>query len=413
VRGVLLGVLAMGCGDQVRGIAEAAPGVDAAPVAPPTYYRDVAPILTTRCGGCHVEGGVAPFALGSYADASSRAAAIAAATTARVMPPWPADGGGACGTFVDSRWLTGDEIATLATWNAIGAPAGAPAYEPVGSPVPTPFAAAVELVPDAAYLVRPGPDEYRCFVVDPELASDRYITAMAMQLDHPEVVHHVQLYAADDARDEQTIDDRDAQDPQPGYACGNEGVGSGLRYVGVWAPGDLVRRWPDGTGIRLSGGHRMVLQVHYHNHGSGPVLDATGVALELADSVERVGWIESARGQPLYLPPHQPDVTITSEVPVGSGLSGSIRGARLHMHALGTRGRIELVHDGQARCLLDIPRWDFDWQLFYRFVEPIAFVNGDLIRVSCSYDTTSIDEPVTWGIGTEDEMCLGYTFLTE
>jgi hypothetical protein len=406
-------LLVVGCGDNHGAAGDepaSQPALDPAVLVAPTYHRDVAPILSARCGGCHTEGGVGPFPLTSYTEARDASESIARATTARVMPPWPADASGACGTFVDPRWLGEAEIATLATWHANGAPAGDAGERFVPSPPQTPFTATVELGSNAGYQVRPGPDEYRCFVVDPGLASDRYITAIAMQLDQAEVVHHMQLYAADDAIGEQSISAREAEDPEPGYACDNEGVGQHLRYIGVWAAGDLVRRWPDGTGIQIHGGHRIVMQLHYHNHGSQPVVDQTRVALELADAVEHAGSIDSASGFPLILPPGQPDVTVTSEKPFGR--DGFIRGARIHMHTLGTHGRIELVRDGQASCVLDIPRWDFGWQLFYRFAEPIPFTANDNIRISCSYDTRSRSDTVTWGIRTEDEMCLGYTFLT-
>ena len=42
----------------------------------PTYYRDVAPILDSKCASCHRLGGIAPFALTSAADARSHAAGI-------------------------------------------------------------------------------------------------------------------------------------------------------------------------------------------------------------------------------------------------------------------------------------------------------------------------------------------------
>lgn len=383
------------------------------PVVAPTWFRDVAPILAHRCAGCHDEGGVAPFKLTSYDDASTRSQQIATATTARVMPPWPADASGACNTFVDARWLDAAEIATLARWDADGAPLGDPAdAQATVIAVPPPFTPAVELASDEGYVVRPGPDEYRCFVIDPGLAADRYITALAMRLDRADVVHHMQLYAADGRRGEESIAERDAADPDPGYSCDDEGVGLGLRYVGVWAGGDTVRRWPDDTGILIKGGHRLVVQLHYHNHGSEPVLDRSGVALELAETIAHVGRISSTQVASFDLPPGQSAVTITTEAALPVTGSELIRGARLHMHGLGTSARIELVHGGETSCVLDIPRWNVGWQLFYRFAEPLAVEAGDLLRVRCTYDTQAQSTPVSWGTGTEDEMCIGYTFVT-
>jgi hypothetical protein len=85
--------------------------VDAGP--PPTYAEHVAPILSTHCVKCHSPGGIGPFSLTTYAEASSHAAFIAWATLAQVMPMCVDDE--PCG-------LTDAEIATLQAWNEAGAP---------------------------------------------------------------------------------------------------------------------------------------------------------------------------------------------------------------------------------------------------------------------------------------------------
>jgi Copper type II ascorbate-dependent monooxygenase, C-terminal domain len=373
----------------------------------PTYYADVAPLVGEHCAGCHTQGGSAPFPLDTYEQVADRAGLVAHVTHERLMPPWPADSSGACNTFVGARWLDDAAIATFAQWRDAGAPAGEPRDTAVGPPVTAPFTETVRIGASAPYVVAPGPDEYRCFVVDPMLDGDRYITALAMQLDRADVVHHMQLFAADKASEETTLD---ALAGPAGYACGEEGVGAPLRYVGVWAPGDDVRRWPEGSGIVLRGGHRLVVQIHYHNHGAVPVSDQTHVALELAETVEHVGDIRSARNTALYLPPGLDAVTAVGTHEIG--LTGTARAVRIHMHELGTRARLELIRGDQARCLLDIPRWDFGWQLFYSFAEPIALEVGDHVRLTCAYDTRSQTEPVRWGLGTNDEMCIGYTFAT-
>src|SRR4051794_4140748 len=54
----------------------------------PTYYGAVAPLLGEHCTSCHVDGGVAPFALTSAKDAQRYARAIAAAVKTGTMPPW-------------------------------------------------------------------------------------------------------------------------------------------------------------------------------------------------------------------------------------------------------------------------------------------------------------------------------------
>ena len=56
--------------------------------ASPTYYRDVAPILDSKCASCHRLGGIAPFSLTTAAAARRTRAGSCSMTKAGLMPPW-------------------------------------------------------------------------------------------------------------------------------------------------------------------------------------------------------------------------------------------------------------------------------------------------------------------------------------
>src|ERR1700716_1838117 len=90
----------------------------------PTYNRDVAPILDSKCASCHRLGGIAPFSLTTAADAKAHAAGIVRLTKAGLMPPWMPGADSASIVGRDRRRLTSEELATLARWAAAGAPAG-------------------------------------------------------------------------------------------------------------------------------------------------------------------------------------------------------------------------------------------------------------------------------------------------
>lgn len=407
---LLVMVVVVACGNNLPG--ESAPDAAGDDPVVTTYYKHVAPILTRRCVSCHVEDGVAPFALTSYAAASEEAVRIADVTERRIMPPWPADSSGACNTFLGQRWLSEAEIATLGKWVSDGRQAGDPRDAiSVTPPPPPPFIPAYRLQSPDSYTVASGPDEYRCFVLDPGLTEQRFITAISAVLDHAGLVHHAGLFSADTAVQRTAIADRDAADPLPGYACKGQAIGA--RDIGIWSAGDLTQRWPAGTGIPLPAGAHIVLQFHYHNHGGVPVTDRSAIDLELAGSVSSPATIPLIRGYPLDLAPGQPDVVVSSAGLIGIHAPTYARAVRLHMHKLGTHARLELERDEVSTCLLDIPRWDFGWQLFYTFDQPIRFLSGDRLRITCGYDTTSRTTPVTWGQDTDDEMCLGYMYVAE
>ena len=87
----------------------------------------------------------------------------------------------------------------------------------------------------------------------------------------------------------------------------------------------------------------------------------------------------------------------------------TVFGVSGHMHELGRSFRLELNPGVDEPLLLDISRWDFYWQGYYHFVEPLQLSDGDVLRMTCTWDNSLSDDPryVVWGEGTSDEMCFG------
>jgi hypothetical protein len=97
------------------------------------------------------------------------------------------------------------------------------------------------------------------------------------------------------------------------------------------------------------------------------------------------------------------------------------------MHMLGEKIRVEARPDTpESTCLVDIPRWDFNWQQNYRFLpgEEVVMQPGEKLRLTCTYDNSPANQPVfngeqlmprdvIWGEGTTDEMCLAFINLVE
>ena len=124
-----------------------------------TYYRDVAPILASKCTSCHSAGNIAPFALESAAEARMWAPALAAAVMQGTMPPWPPDP--ACNSYAHDRSLSDEQRAAIVGWAEAGAPEGdasdaAPAPEP-----PPAIDYDMQLQLPVAYTPTIAPDEYR------------------------------------------------------------------------------------------------------------------------------------------------------------------------------------------------------------------------------------------------------------
>jgi len=414
----------------------------------PTYYRDTQALIVEKCGACHVEGGVAPFALLTYEQVQAQAVAMRADIASGIMPPWPP--GASCAPLADQRSLTAEERALLLRWLDSGAPAGDIAD---ARPVQPPAAVGpsrVDLSPGLAQPYTPvvTPDEYRCFVLDWTPTTVKYITGFAARPGNAAIVHHVLAFVAGPSS-VASYQALDAADPAPGYTCFGGPGGDTTSLVGGWAPGAFGGDYPAGTGLKIFPGSKIVLQIHYHvhNHEAGatdvvPAPDQTSLELKLDDAVEREAvtmpwadptWVTS---QTMDIPAGVADVVHAftfDPSPYLSQLTGGvlasqapyvIHAAALHQHLRGTRSHLEIRHsNGSADCLLDIPRWDFRWQGAYRLAAPVTAGPGDLLSITCHWDNSAATQPVengvqepprdlNWGEGTDDEMCVGFLYVT-
>jgi hypothetical protein len=134
-----------------------------------------------------------------------------------------------------------------------------------------------------------GTDDYRCFLLDPELDKDTFITGVDVRPGNAKVVHHVILFEVppDHVRE---AEDQDAATSGQGWTCfGGPGMGGGASglddapWLGAWAPGGRESLLKPGYGTRLEKGSRIVMQVHYNLLiGDGP--DVSAARLRVADT---------------------------------------------------------------------------------------------------------------------------------
>jgi mono/diheme cytochrome c family protein len=449
----------------------------AASTATPDFARDVAPIVRETCLGCHRTGGIAPFPFRTERDLASRAPLVVAALEEGRMPPWPPSSGSPRYVGQARRTLDERERATLVAWarSQLVRPGSARRSTPVGEPplpavAPRPGETRLELAMPVAY--RPAAsggatDDYRCFLLDPKLRRDAFVTSARIAPGATSIVHHVILYriARSSVREAAALD---RQTPGPGWTCfGGPRVGGGTDdpravlndagWIGAWAPGWGGDRLRPGIGISLPAGSRIVMQVHYNLLNgrrtdrsravlttvpatrkltpvatvllpapvelacrpgeSGPLCNRTAALL---DQVGRFGaeaalvptglliLCRKRAANPVAGPVTTCDRTVDRPV--------TIQAVGGHMHLLGRSIRVELdPGTPRARLLLDIPRWSFHWQAIYQLAEPVDVDPGQVVRVTCRHDAALRQGPpryVLWGEGTTDEMCLGVLQVT-
>lgn len=390
-----------------------------------TFHEHVRPLVEAHCASCHTSGGIGPMAFDDPDVVLSLGAALVDAVDARRMPPWmPAKD---CHPYADDGSLPPEARAMFLGWRDGGFVEGDPgSYSPPtrspGQQLPDPD---LELTWSEPYAPNPlRQDDYRCLPLDVTFDEDTWVTGTHVAPDQTALVHHVLLYMIEpDAVG--AIRRRDEAEAGPGYTCfGTPGNRSTL--LGVWAPGNPPNLWPEGSALQIPAGALLVPQVHYSlaTAGDGPIpADQTRVQLWTRDGgdppddiVQLVQILDSSFTIPAGAPAH------TTEASFPSPIRGDIVGVFAHMHLLGTEISIELDRAGSDpdACLVDIPRWDFDWQLLYRFpddaAEPIEV--GDQVRLRCQWDNSAANQPVIdgarieprdvgWGDGTLDEMCYG------
>ncbi len=386
-----------------------------------SYYRDAKPILDAKCVNCHAEGGIGPFRLDSYEAVAEHATAVKAAVVAGTMPPWmPGDD---CNEYLDDRSLDEAQIDVLARWVDAGAPSGEPADE--GPPLVLGDSRALsrvdlELGLDAPYEMRVEPDDYRCFVIDWPGTETSYVTGFGAAPGNAAVVHHVIAFLATPSQVDAALA-LDAAEEGPGYTCYG-GPGFNGEWIGAWAPGGEGLDMPEGTGIRIEPGSKVVMQVHYNSLTAGKQPDQTRLRFKVDAEVSSVARLQPwanpqwLQGDTMAIPPASDGVEHSWAQDPTLFFSGGkpirIHSSLLHMHQLGKTARLSIEHaDGSETCLLDIPRWDFHWQGSYALIEPARLAPGDRLRVRCTWDNPTT-ELVTWGEGTTDEMCLGGFYYT-
>jgi hypothetical protein len=91
-------------------------------------------------------------------------------------------------------------------------------------------------------------------------------------------------------------------------------------------------------------------------------------------------------------------------------------GMRVHMHLRGKSMMFRALYpNGESEILLDVPKYDFNWQPYYYLETPKALPRGTRIEASAVFDN-SANNPfnpnpaatVAWGPQSWDEMMIGW-----
>ncbi len=380
---------------------------------PPTFYKNIVPIIYHSCAPCHRPGEAGPFSLLTYADVRKRGAQIVSVVKRRYMPPWLPEAGH--GEFQDERRLTGDQIRAIEEWVRADCPAGSPRDAPrlpafvpgwqLGQPdlvidVPVPY-----------HLPAGGPDQYWNFVLPLQVAGTRWVQAIEIRPGNARAVHHANVLI-DRSRSAR------AQEKTPG--AGFPGMDLSIEsdtfdpdsHFLFWKPGGTPWVEPEGMAWRADPGADLVLNVHMQPTGKPELVEPSiglyftnqpGTKYPMLLQLEHDGGLDILAGNPDF--PVSDDFVVPMDM--------DVLAVYPHAHYLGhlLEGYATLP-GGSRQWLIRIPDWDPNWQSVYRYKEPVFLPKGTVISMRYHYDNSAANprnpnQPprrVTGGNQATDEM---------
>ena len=456
--GLLAGVVALTLSSSSFPTTPLAAQTPASGVAAPTFAKDVAPIMFAKCANCHRPGEVAPMALLSYEDARPWARAIKAKVVAREMPPWGADMTQTLPLRNDGS-LSQQQIDTIVAWVDGGAPKGNLADLPPAPVFKEGWTNGTE--PDAILempvefdIPAEGELGVQMFYSKVPWDEDRFAEIVELRPGNSAVVHHAGIFFVDippgatlvDGRivgaDGKVVGDRGSR----GLPSTDSGLAGSSKLIS-WVPGRGLDRHRPNVGKRIPAGKYVNWQIHYNPTGkpekdrtrlglwfnkvpvthevlirqAGDPLATTkgGRSLYRAEGKE-VEYIAddtgtARRGRTPNIPPYVENWSLTGITPVTEDIT--LYYMTPHMHLRGKSLKWVVVYpDGREQTILNVPKFDFNWQFNYELETPLKIPAGSKILGIGVYDNSVKNRwnpaphlEVYWSEQSWDEMYQPFT----
>ena len=364
-----------------------------------SYASDIAPILEQRCVSCHMEGGIAPFAMSSHQMIQGWSPMIREVIYTKRMPPGQIDN-----DFVEDfhnvSFISIEESQKLVHWIDNGSQ-NKDGIDPLAALRP-------KLVkwnygePDIVIPIPPqqipstGVQEYRNLQVPLNITEDIWVKAVEFVPGDPTVLHHIIAFAY-------------GPNGINEFEILNQGIG-----LGAYAPGNSINTYPENSGFPLKAGGGLMLQMHYTVTGKEAV-DASEIGLYLWDEPPaRQVLGGSAADLDIYIPPFEAGHEMIATKKFRKDAYLSMLGP--HMHYRGYDANFKLVFpDGREQEILNVPNYQFNWQKVYDFKEPIFLPAGTEMVYRATFDNSAMNpfnpDPsaeITWGEQTWQEMFFGF-----
>lgn len=374
-----------------------------------TYHNRISRIVQRRCESCHRTGESGPFALSEYGQVNKRRSMIEWALEDHIMPPWYAEESG--GPWANNTSLTTAEREDFLTWIAAKGPEGDPEDAPlarswvegwgIGEPD------LVVTFEEPFHVPAEGVVDYQYIFVKTDLPEDRWVEAIEIRSSAPQVVHHALVFLESPEYYETLLENPRDREANRNFQGGSDS------YFASAVPGQAGLEFLPGTGKLLPAGSWIKFQMHYTPNGA-EAFDSTSVGFRFADEPLVEVKTNSAINETFAIPPGAFDYEVSGEFRFPE--AGTLLSFFPHTHLRGNRFVCELIYpDGDGEVVLELPFYDFNWQMNYQLLKPLQVPAGTRLRATAWYDNSE-DNPanpdpsstVRFGEQTWEEMMIAY-----
>jgi len=397
---------------------------------PAPTFKEVAPILFKNCTNCHRPGEIASAeSFLSYDTARPWAESIKQQVLKREMPPWPADPNGSVKFRNDAR-LSQQEIDTLVAWVNAGAPRGNDSDLP---PAPTiaqgwlhPKGLAPDLVITLPEFQVPATGEipYLRYLVKVPFPEDKWVVGLQVRPGNRAIVHHMAIteLALADGVTPADLDTLAMVARQFGFSSRSIATQPAVAVpaypavydmLGVYTPGTTFEMYKDGGAKQLKGGANLYLSFNIHYQTTGkPETDRSRLAfwfqakppehqlfrVPAAGEAIIAGGKQlltdapgkKAEGTGVVIPPIPPYAENYEVIGITAYTKPvTIYQFQPHAHLRGKDFNYTVVYpDGREETVLNVPKYNFHWQLAYDLDTPLKLPAGSKLIVTAHYDNS-------------------------
>jgi peroxiredoxin len=368
-----------------------------------TFCKQVAPILYEHCYECHRPNEIGPFDVSQFEELRGWADMVIEVIEQKRMPPWHATDTDYA--FKNARHFPQASLDVLKQWVKDGAPYGVASELPQlpetrsGWRLPKSPDLVVAMREQPYTIAATGAIDYQYFVVDPKITEDRWVSAAQVIPGNSSVVHHAIVFI------------------RPPDGVDSNGVG----WLTAFVPGQRATTFPPGYARRVPAGSKLVFQMHYTPNGVEQT-DITKIGVNFIEPKHVTHEVFTLVGldQEFEIPPHAADHLVSTSVsrwPVNSELLAIMP----HMHLRGksfqltANAKLQPANDTSSSTLLNVPRYDFNWQHTYELESPIPLNSVQKLNIMVSFDNSknnpfnpNPDEYVLWGDQTWEEMAVAF-----